>query len=216
MIRIRQMQDTRVMAASISQDHADVKIAIALRAAMALTRNLSICHRSCLPNRFIARATARFLELLNASFPLSSSPSRGSSSDSSFARRRIGGGQAGEAHSFIVAANDGYGIQDCLGEGGECGRVVADAWCEAHGHGAALTFGRADDVTGAGRRVADALCHHLRRLIPPHAFSARSRRISAPRRSPPPKARSAPSRSSSSASRRSACPYRSYRSECCA
>ncbi len=61
----------------------------------------------------------------------------------------VGGGQAGEAHSFIVAANDGYGIQDCLGEGGECGRVVADAWCEANGHGAALTFGRADDVTGA-------------------------------------------------------------------
>ncbi|MGD0639846.1 MAG: hypothetical protein ABSC22_03775 [Roseiarcus sp.] len=62
---------------------------------------------------------------------------------------QIGGGRAGEAHSFIIAANDGYGVQDCLGEGGECGRVVADAWCEAHGHGAALSFGRADDVTGA-------------------------------------------------------------------
>jgi hypothetical protein len=61
----------------------------------------------------------------------------------------IDSGRAGEAHSFIVAANDGYGIQDCLGEGGECGRVVADAWCEANGHGAALTFGRTDDVTGA-------------------------------------------------------------------
>jgi len=61
----------------------------------------------------------------------------------------IGGGRAGEAHSFIVAANDGYGVQDCLGEGGECGRVVADAWCEAHGHGAALAFGRADDGAGA-------------------------------------------------------------------
>jgi hypothetical protein len=61
----------------------------------------------------------------------------------------IDGGRAGEAHSFIIAANDGYGIQDCLGEGGECGRVVADAWCEAHGHGAALAFGRADDGAGA-------------------------------------------------------------------
>jgi hypothetical protein len=61
----------------------------------------------------------------------------------------IDGGRAGEAHSFIVAANDGYGIQDCLGEGGECGRVVADAWCEANGHGAALTFGRTGDVAGA-------------------------------------------------------------------
>ncbi len=61
----------------------------------------------------------------------------------------IDGGLAGEGHSFIIAANDGYGVQDCLGEGGECGRVVADAWCEAHGHGAALSFGRTDDVTGA-------------------------------------------------------------------
>ena len=61
----------------------------------------------------------------------------------------IGGGRAGEAHSFLIAANDGYGVQDCLGEGGECGRVVADAWCEAHGHGAALAFGRAHDVADA-------------------------------------------------------------------
>jgi hypothetical protein len=58
----------------------------------------------------------------------------------------IGVGRAGEPHSFVIAANDGYGVQDCLGEGGECGRVVADAWCEAHGHGAALAFGRAGDV----------------------------------------------------------------------
>jgi hypothetical protein len=58
----------------------------------------------------------------------------------------IGVGRASEGHSFIIAANDGYGVQDCLGEGGECGRVVADAWCEAHGHGAALAFGHASDV----------------------------------------------------------------------
>jgi Na+-transporting NADH:ubiquinone oxidoreductase subunit NqrD len=56
------------------------------------------------------------------------------------------GGRAEGAHSFIVAANDGYGVQDCLGEGGECGRVVADAWCEAHGHGAALAYQPVDEV----------------------------------------------------------------------
>ncbi len=61
----------------------------------------------------------------------------------------IESGWAAAGHSFIIAGNDGYGIQDCLGEGGECGRLVADAWCEAHGHRAALSFGRADDVTGA-------------------------------------------------------------------
>ena len=66
-----------------------------------------------------------------------------------FCAGEIESGRADEAHSFLIAANDGYGVQDCLGEGGECGRVVADAWCEAHGHGAALAFGRADDGAGA-------------------------------------------------------------------
>jgi hypothetical protein len=59
-------------------------------------------------------------------------------------------GQAAEAgNSFVVVTADGYGVEDCLAEGGECGRVVADAWCEAHGQGAAISFGRADDITGA-------------------------------------------------------------------
>jgi hypothetical protein len=31
----------------------------------------------------------------------------------------------------------------------ECGKIVADSWCEAHGHGPAVGFGAADDVTGA-------------------------------------------------------------------
>jgi hypothetical protein len=56
---------------------------------------------------------------------------------------------AEEGHVFIIAAAEGYGVEDCLAEGGECGRVVADAWCEAHGHGAAIAFGPADDVTSA-------------------------------------------------------------------
>ena len=57
--------------------------------------------------------------------------------------------QAAESQSFIIAGSDGYGVQDCLGGEGECGQVVADAWCEAHGHGAAVSFGKTDDVTGA-------------------------------------------------------------------
>ena len=63
---------------------------------------------------------------------------------------RIGQGRADEGHMFIIAAAQGYGVEDCLAEGeGECGRSVADAWCEAHGRGAAKSFGIADDVTGA-------------------------------------------------------------------
>jgi hypothetical protein len=56
---------------------------------------------------------------------------------------------AAESQIFIIAASDGYGVQDCLGGEGQCGQVVADAWCEAHGHGTALAFGKTDDVTGA-------------------------------------------------------------------
>jgi hypothetical protein len=57
-------------------------------------------------------------------------------------------GYAAESLNFVIAASDGYGLEDCLG-GADCGQVVADAWCEAHGHGSALAFGKTDDVTGA-------------------------------------------------------------------
>lgn len=61
----------------------------------------------------------------------------------------VGQGRAASVHAFIVSATDGYGVEDCLGERGDCGRIVADAWCEAHGRGPAISFGRAEDVTGA-------------------------------------------------------------------
>lgn len=47
-------------------------------------------------------------------------------------------------HSFVIPANDGYGLAECLAEGSSCGRLVADAWCEAQGYGKADTFGPAD------------------------------------------------------------------------
>jgi hypothetical protein len=57
--------------------------------------------------------------------------------------------RADESHEFVIAANDGYGVQDCLAEAGPCGQVVADAWCEAHGQGPALKFGPQSLFTGA-------------------------------------------------------------------
>jgi hypothetical protein len=49
--------------------------------------------------------------------------------------------------TFIVPANDGYGIADCA----SCGKVVADSWCEAQGFARSESFGLADaaDVTGS-------------------------------------------------------------------
>ena len=52
------------------------------------------------------------------------------------------GARAQGVYMYSIAANDGYGLDECL-NGADCGQVVADAWCEAHGHGAALSFGPA-------------------------------------------------------------------------
>ena len=60
------------------------------------------------------------------------------------------------AHEYIIAANDGYGLEDCLAVGSECGRVVADAWCEAHGHGHALNFGPRSAVDARATQVSTA------------------------------------------------------------
>jgi hypothetical protein len=54
---------------------------------------------------------------------------------------------------YVVSDHEGYGLIDCISQKRECGKVVADSWCEAHGHGRALAFGGADDVTGA---IADS------------------------------------------------------------
>ena len=60
-----------------------------------------------------------------------------------FGAGALSGARAGETHALVIAANDGYGVEDCLAETGDCGQVVADAWCEAHGHGAAVSYGPA-------------------------------------------------------------------------
>ena len=52
---------------------------------------------------------------------------------------------------FVVAGSDGYGTQDCLSTGGNCGRIVADSWCEAKGFKSALAYRKldADEITGS-------------------------------------------------------------------
>jgi hypothetical protein len=52
---------------------------------------------------------------------------------------------------FVIAGSDGYGTQDCLSTGGDCGRIVADAWCEAKGFKGALAYRKlgADEITGS-------------------------------------------------------------------
>jgi hypothetical protein len=58
--------------------------------------------------------------------------------------------------TFLVPANDGYGVGNCLASGGECGQIVADAWCETQGFRRAVEFGQtmAEDVTGSIQTVS--------------------------------------------------------------
>ena len=50
---------------------------------------------------------------------------------------------------YVISDSEGYGLVECIVQKRDCGKIVADGWCEAHGHGPAVGFGVADDVTGA-------------------------------------------------------------------
>ena len=43
--------------------------------------------------------------------------------------------------TFLVPAEDGYGVGNCLAAGGECARLVANSWCETQGFARAVRFG---------------------------------------------------------------------------
>lgn len=55
----------------------------------------------------------------------------------------------GKSKMFTIPADEGYGVAECFSPGQSCGKVVADAYCEANGWGAALAYGRREDITAA-------------------------------------------------------------------
>jgi len=57
--------------------------------------------------------------------------------------------RADEAQTFVIPANDGYGVGECLFPGAACGQTLADAWCEAHGLSKSAAFGPAEDITAS-------------------------------------------------------------------
>ncbi|MGH6794239.1 MAG: hypothetical protein ACREDH_03340, partial [Methylocella sp.] len=54
--------------------------------------------------------------------------------------------RADESRTLIIPPNDGYGFEECLKPGSQCGLVVADAWCKAHGFAGSNGFGPADEA----------------------------------------------------------------------
>ena len=65
---------------------------------------------------------------------------------------------ASEPRTFLIPASDGYGVADCISSRAECGKIVANAWCESQGFGKAVAFGVAarEDFTGSVAKQSPA------------------------------------------------------------
>ena len=61
----------------------------------------------------------------------------------------VGSASAEPVATYVISDQDGYGVLDCLTQKSSCGKAVADAWCESHGHDAAQSWGGAEDVTAS-------------------------------------------------------------------
>ncbi|PPD43714.1 MAG: hypothetical protein CTY15_09255 [Methylocystis sp.] len=57
--------------------------------------------------------------------------------------------QAAPIATYVIDDSEGYGVLECLTLNSDCGKTVADSWCESHGHGPARAFGRSEDVTAS-------------------------------------------------------------------
>jgi hypothetical protein len=59
---------------------------------------------------------------------------------------------------FIVPVDDGYGMDDCMAEGGACAKLIADSWCQVNGMKKSLRFVAADvtDITASlSKKIQD-------------------------------------------------------------
>ena len=65
-----------------------------------------------------------------------------------------------ETRIFIVENQpDGYGIDQCLASGANCGKPMASAYCQSRNYGQALSFRKAEpDEIAGGSASAEATC----------------------------------------------------------
>ena len=65
-----------------------------------------------------------------------------------------------ETRIFIVENQpDGYGIDECLATGANCGKPMASAYCQSRNYGQAVSFRKAGpDEVAAIRASGDAAC----------------------------------------------------------
>jgi hypothetical protein len=65
-----------------------------------------------------------------------------------------------EQSVFLLPPSDGYGMVECIAENRECGRIVANAWCESKGYAKAASFSVVSptEITGSvGSRAGAAV-----------------------------------------------------------
>ena len=64
-----------------------------------------------------------------------------------------------ETRIFIVENQpDGYGVDQCLANGANCGKPVASAYCQSRKYSQAVSFRKADRDEITGNSTGDALC----------------------------------------------------------
>jgi hypothetical protein len=65
-----------------------------------------------------------------------------------------------ETKVFIIENQpDGYGVDQCLASGANCGKPVASAYCQSRQYGQAVSFRKVDHDEITGRNMgADASC----------------------------------------------------------
>jgi hypothetical protein len=68
-----------------------------------------------------------------------------------------------ETKIFIVENQpDGYGIDQCLASGANCGKPMASAYCQSRQYAQATSFRKAEpDEINVGRASGDATCRTL-------------------------------------------------------
>ena len=56
-----------------------------------------------------------------------------------------------ERKMFIIANDNGYGVNRCLSSGDKCGTVAANSYCKSHQFAEASSYRKVDreDITGA-------------------------------------------------------------------
>jgi len=65
-----------------------------------------------------------------------------------------------ETKIFLVENQpDGYGIDQCLASGANCGKPMASAFCQSRKYGQAVSFRKAEPDEISGRASGDWTCH---------------------------------------------------------